>query len=244
MDIERLCAPKKCTEKRTLVDAMESGVADRLPSCGDKDPAYRTIWSKDDDIRVRKMAVRVTNKKWEIIRLCLEVLEEYCSMVNELNVREKQKVNIVWSVEDERNVKALRIRNIRFLSLKRGKVKVGLKENVLEQFCEKKGLYEMKEIWLKNVETELKNTGLKELMLKKKLAKSKKRKFESFKECKEILNHLVKDWKETPGMEEEKMFLALKEKVKKKRMELVLNKKKGNKIICEVAQNVWGKKIF
>ena len=178
MDIERLCAPKKCTEKRTLVDAMESGVADRLPSCGDKDPAYRTIWSKDDDIRVRKMAVRVTNKKWEIIRLCLEVLEEYCSMVNELNVREKQKVNIVWSVEDERNVKALRIRNIRFLSLKRGKVKVGLKENVLEQFCEKKGLYEMKEIWLKNVETEieLKDTELKELMLKKKLAKSKKRK--------------------------------------------------------------------
>ena len=81
--------------------------------------------------------MRVTNKKWEIIRLCLEVLEEYCSMVNELNVREKQKVNIVWSVEDEKNVKALRIRNIRFLSLKRGKVKADSKENVLEQFCEK-----------------------------------------------------------------------------------------------------------
>ena len=68
-EIEQLCGPKKSTEIGTAVDALKCGIADRLPICEDKDPAYRTIWRREDDILIRKMAVRMTNKKWEIIKL-------------------------------------------------------------------------------------------------------------------------------------------------------------------------------
>jgi hypothetical protein len=131
------------------------------------------------------------------------------------------------------------VKNIRFLSLKSGKAKIGMKENVLEMFYERKGWNEKKEDWRKNFEKEidLKEIELKELILKKKLAKSKKRKFEIFKECKGMLYTLVKNWEETPRMEEERMFAKLKESVQKERMEIDLNKKKedtpGNEIALE-----------
>ena len=58
-------------------------------------------------------------------------------MVNELNLNDKQKMNIVWNVEDAKNVETFKIKNIRFLSLKSSRVKVGMKENVLEKFYER-----------------------------------------------------------------------------------------------------------
>ena len=113
-----------------------------------------------------------------------------------------------------------------------------MKENVLEKFYERKGLNEKKEGWMKNLEKEidLKESELKELLLMKKLAKSKKRKFEVFKECKRMLYALVTNWKETPGMEEDKMFVKLKESVKKERMEIAVNRKKENVPSSEVSK--------
>ena len=55
-EIEHLCAPKKSTEMGTAVYALKCAIADRLPSCGDGDTAYRTIWRREDDIQIRKLA--------------------------------------------------------------------------------------------------------------------------------------------------------------------------------------------
>jgi hypothetical protein len=215
------------------VHAMECDIADRLPSSKDKDPAYKTIWRKEDEAITRNISKKLVKKKWDVKKLCLEVLEEYSNIVNELNFKEKKKLNVLWDVEDAKNVEMIRITNIRYLNLKSSKVKVGMKENVLEKFCEQKGLNEMKESWRKNVEeeTELKEIELKEILTKKKLAKSKKKKIELFKECKEMLYKLVTDWKETPTLEEEKMFGIIKEKVKKERMEIALSMKKKKKVL-------------
>jgi hypothetical protein len=64
------------------------------------------------------------------------MIEENCGIVNEMSQKEKLREKITWNVEDERNVEMIRIRNILFLNLKRGKMNGGIKVNVLEQFCE------------------------------------------------------------------------------------------------------------
>ena len=46
---------------------------------------------------------------------------------------------------------------------------------------------------------------------------------ELFRECKERLYSLVSDWKETPGKDEEKLYGALKESVKKERISIMMN---------------------
>ena len=101
--------------------------------------------------------------------------------MKEMSQKEKLREKITWNVEDDRNVEMIRIRNIRFLNLKSGRMNVGMKVNVLEQFCERKGLNGTKENWRKNVEheTELKETEVNELLAKKKLAKSRKKKWNS-----------------------------------------------------------------
>jgi hypothetical protein len=72
----------------------------------------------------------------------------------------------------------------------------------------------------------LKETEINELLAKKKLAKSRKKKMELFRECKDRLYSLVSDWKGTPGKDEEKLYVVLKESVKKER----INKKKENEL--------------
>ena len=49
---------------------------------------------------------------------------------------------------------------------------------------------------------------------------------ELFRECKERLYSLVSDWKETPGKDEEKLYGALKESVKKERISIMMNNRK------------------
>ena len=58
-----------------------------------------------------------------------------------------------------------------------------------------------------------------------------------------MLYALVKNWKETPGMEEERMFDKLKESVKKERMEIALNRKKENASSSEIAKAVQREEI-
>ena len=78
------------------------------------------------------------------------------------------------------------------------------------------------------------------------MAKSRKRKIELFKECKEILYKLIVDWKETPGKEEEIVCRKLKEKVKKERMNSMIGKRKEKELsLCSSLvreQQVVGKK--
>ena len=120
-----------------------------------KDPDYKTIWRNEDDRIVKKMAVRIVHKKREIVKLCLNVIENNCDIVKKMNPKEKMKEKISWNVEDDRNVEMLRIWNIQFLSLKDSKMTGGVKVNVLEKFCERKGVNEVKENWRQDVEHEI-----------------------------------------------------------------------------------------
>jgi hypothetical protein len=54
----------------------------------------------------------------------------------------------------------------------------------------------------------------------------------------------VKNWKETPGMEEERMFVKLKENVKEERLEIALNRKKENASSSETAEDIQREEIF
>ena len=94
-------------------------------------------------------------------------------------------------------------------------------ENVLEQFCRKKGLQDEKENWRQNIEIEidLKESEVEELRKKNKQAKSKKKKLEMFKECRAKLSSIIVDWKETPGRDEDKSYGMWKEIVMNERMD-------------------------
>ena len=128
---------------------------------------------------------------------------------------------IDWNEEDERNVTMFRLRNVRYLNLKNGRITVANKENVLEQFCRKNGLQEQKENWRQQIETEieLKEMEVEELKKKKKQARSKKKKLEIFKEFRTKLSSMIIDWKETPGRDEEKSYGMWKEICMTERMD-------------------------
>ena len=105
------------------------------------------------------------------------------------------------------------MRNVRYLNLKESKQKENAKNNVLQEFCERKGKSRKKGAWEKKVEEEieLKESELKETYNAKKTAKSRKKKIELFRKCKEKLFSLIENWKETPGSDEGKTFMKLKE---------------------------------
>ena len=86
-------------------------------------------------------------------------------------------MSVDWSEDDARKVEMIRVKNIRYLSLRSSKLKTGTKENILRNFCDKKGQGKEKKNWRKKVdkEIELKETIMKDLLVKKKLAKSKKK---------------------------------------------------------------------
>ena len=62
------------------------------------------------------------------------------------------------------------------------------------------------------------------------MAKSRKRKIELFRDCREKLYNLVLDWKETPGKEEDIIYGILKEKVKKERINFKMGKRTENEL--------------
>jgi hypothetical protein len=203
----------------------DDGVADMLPALKGGGQDYKVTLSKNDEKIVRKMSAKLVHKRWELVKVCLNVIEENEEIVRRLTPKEKKKEMIVWNDDDERNVAKLRMRNVRFLNLKNGKKSGENKVNVLEQFCKKNGLAEQKESWRMTVENEIKmkETEVEELRKKKKEAKSKKRKLEIFKECSEKLKGMIVDWKETPGKDEEISYEMLREKILLERMENVEN---------------------
>ena len=69
------------------------------------------------------MSVKVVHKKWEIVKICLSIIEENNEIVRRLSPKERRKENLVWNEEDARNVEMLKVRNVRFLNLKNSKTK-------------------------------------------------------------------------------------------------------------------------
>ena len=172
-----------------------------------------TGWRQEDDKIIKSLAKSLTKKKWDIIKLCLETIQDISITVKEMKTTELKKMSIDWSEDDARKVEMIRIKNIRYLSLRSSKLKTGPKENILMNFCETKGYKKEKEDWRKKVdkEIELKETIMKDLLVKKKLAKSKKKRLELLMECKRTLQELIVDWKETPILDEERMTRIIKE---------------------------------
>ena len=150
----------------------DDGVADMLPALKGGGQDYKVTWSKDHEKIVRKMSVKLVYKKWEIVKICLNVIEDNEEIVRRLTPKQKKKEMIIWNDDDERNVVKLRMRNVRFLNLKNGKQIGENKVNVLEQFYKKNGMTEQKENWRMTVdnEIEMKEKEVEELREKKKHA--------------------------------------------------------------------------
>jgi hypothetical protein len=200
-----------------------------------RDPSYQVIWTKEDDSLVRKTASRVVGRKWEIVKVCIRVIEENCVVVKEMKLKERVKEKVSWSAENERNFEELKLRNIRFLNLKESKMKENDGLNIFENFCERKGLNRVKGNWERDIEKEIekKEIELKEIQLNKKTAKSKRKKIELFNYCKERLFSLLDSWKETPGTENETAFKKLKEKAKKERIVEAMGRRRLSERILE-----------
>ena len=172
-----------------------------------------TVWKQEDDKIIKSLAKSLTKKKWDIIKLCLETMQEISITVKEMKIPELKKMGVDWNEDDARKLEMIRIKNIRYLSLRSSKLKIVTKENILRNFCETKGYKKEKEDWRKKVdkELELKETIMKNLVVKKKMAKSKKKRLELLMECKRTLQDLIVDWNDTPVLDEEKMTRIIRE---------------------------------
>jgi hypothetical protein len=102
-----------------------------------EDPNYPVVWGAEDDMLVRKTAGRLVSKKWEVLKLCKNVIDEQASMLNEMKLKEKIKENVCWNDEDERKYCEWKIKNVKYMSLKESKLKENVRLNVFEHFCER-----------------------------------------------------------------------------------------------------------
>ena len=85
---------------------------------GRGDPHRIKIWDKSDDIRVRKVAGLIAQKKWKVMKVCSEVIEEVDELIENLSMKEKLKESVLWSKNEKEKHKVWKARNIRYLSLK------------------------------------------------------------------------------------------------------------------------------
>ena len=152
--------------------------------------------SSNQDPLLRKTARKLVARSWDMLKLCTKVMEENEVMLSTMHVKEKLKENISWDIETERKFLEWKALNIKFLNLKDSKNKKEVKVSELEKFCAVKGLAREKSTSEIEYEKEIKekDTNLKEMIAKKKLAKSKKKKLELIRECMKILQ-IVKEKK-------------------------------------------------
>ena len=221
--------------KKNSIKGVIAGKIETLLEGGSKensvrggDPNYQQIWGRGDDEIVRKVAKKDVVKKWELMRICRDVIDENEEMIMNMNVKEMLKENVRWKNEDERNFREWKLRNVRHLSLKETKFKD--KENVkvgpFEKFCTKKGLTRERNLWERKCEKEyeLKENLVKDLKEERKAARSRRKKIDLTKKCKEILTSTITDWNTTPWREEETLFEELKKIAKKERILIAIGR--------------------
>ena len=216
---------------RLPLKANPDNIADMLPETDDYE--CKVVLNIDDEKTLKKLTANMVNKKWEMVKLCLNVIDDQEESVKRMTEKEKKKENVSWNEDEMKNVNKLRVNNVRFLNLKNGTKNVSKKMNVLEEFCIKKGVTEKKECWRRQIEEEIekKESEVEEMKKKKMQARSKKRKLELFKECQTRLGMMIVDWKETPKKDEESKFVEWKEKVLQIKMKNI--KKKNSKEVAE-----------
>ena len=140
-----------------------------------------------DDEKVRFWARTTSLKSLEILKACKVVVETF-GILNEKEPRKLKNSNLEENFE--RKFGVWKIVHGRFLNLKEKGQTKSAKENGLMDFCLSKGLLRPKESWEEELERiiKVKEMKTKEIYERMKAAKSKKKKIELLKECKETLD--------------------------------------------------------
>ena len=143
------------------------------------------------------MLRKQTYKKWELSKLCRDVIDENENLIASMSEKERLKENLMMSVKEKKDYDLWKIRNLKTLNLKESKLKENVKNGPFENFCHKNGINRKKDKWeiLSEKETERKEEILKELKLERKCAKSKKKKIQLFKKCQNKMKENIQNGK-------------------------------------------------
>ena len=210
--------------------------------CNDRneDPQLSVRWDKFDDVHVRRVASNKIVKKWELLTMCRDVIDENDGLVGRMTMKECLKENVSWQDQERKHFIDWKAKNIVYMSLKKSKQKE--KSGPFDQFCKKKGWGQEKEMWEVSVknENERKETLMKEITTERK-PKARKRKLEVYRKCKEVLLKELTDWKMSPGAEEDEEFETLKEIAKQERKKKELKSETSEyfvttEVMCKTAE--------
>ena len=76
-----------------------------------------------DDVHVRRVASQKIAKKWELLKICRDVIDENDGMIESMNVRESMKENISWQDLERKRYNDWKAKNINYMCLKKPKQK-------------------------------------------------------------------------------------------------------------------------
>ena len=92
-------------------------------NCNDEDPHQSVQWDNFDDVHVRSLASQNIAKKWELLKMCREVIDENDIMIESMNVKESMKENISWQDLERKRYNDWKAKNITYMCLKKHKQK-------------------------------------------------------------------------------------------------------------------------
>ena len=107
------------------------------PMNRNKDPFLGKIWDTIDDIKVKKTAMLKVLKKWEILKLCKNVIDENEELIESMSMKERLKENVSWKENERNEYIEWKARNIRFMTLKTSTVTEKVSCGPLDQFLKK-----------------------------------------------------------------------------------------------------------
>ena len=229
--------PSTNKQSNSLVGAMDMvtekkrGVVNKFDKFEMKEDFRVRDWDKDEDSLVRKVARNRIVRKWELLKLHKEIIEENEELASSLNVKESAKEGVVWDRLERKKFDEWKTRNLRYMSLKESAKKGNVKVGHFEKFCKEKGFERKKGLWEQEVEKEIEGyeKELKEISAERKVAKSKKRRLAIYRKSRERLPKLLEDWLDTPGKEEERKYKRLKEKAMKENIVEEIGRRKMKK---------------
>ena len=77
---------------RLPLKANPDKIADMLPETDDCE--YKVTLNIDDEKTLKKLTTNMVNKKWEMVKLCLTVIDDQEESVKRITEKEKRKENV------------------------------------------------------------------------------------------------------------------------------------------------------
>ena len=68
----------------------DNGVADMLPALKRGGHGFKITWSNEEEKIARKMSAKLVHKKWEIVKICLNTIEENCDKIKPQRKNERK----------------------------------------------------------------------------------------------------------------------------------------------------------